>query len=246
MCSYVCAGAWVELENIWLEMSADRCALRKSGCACTSTSATAFSCTSTPPIGSYAGYHPRQLYAVHVDRPWPRGDTREELCAIKDEPCAGRPPKWKVYVDMFLNLPYPRWYREYAALNAPEEVAKYDDLIEDIHAVIGASPTFALVPLHVACPYELRPLFKEIFSVDSASSAFCGRIGKYRSVLNMLTHISPWQRCHCRRGPRSGRGGGGGGRPGGARHAQRLWRPDLRRHRRAPQRRCSQWRRCDD
>jgi len=54
-----------------------------------------------------------------------------------------------VYVDMFLNLPYPHWYREYCALNAPEEVAKYDELMEDIHAVIGAFLTSANLPIPI-------------------------------------------------------------------------------------------------
>ena len=52
--------------------------------------------------------------------------------------CADRPPKWKVYVDMFLNLPYPHWYKEYCALNAPDDVQKYDDIMHDILDVIGA------------------------------------------------------------------------------------------------------------
>ncbi len=51
----------------------------------------------------------------------------------------GRPsPKWKVYVDMYLNLPYPYWYKEYCLLNAPEQVQKYEDTLQELYDIIGA------------------------------------------------------------------------------------------------------------
>ena len=34
--------------------------------------------------------------------------------------CPCRPPVWTVFVDMYLNLPYPHWYKQYCILNMPE------------------------------------------------------------------------------------------------------------------------------
>ena len=73
--------------------------------------------------------------------PWSLKNTRQLSEGTVDiDSCDCRPPQWKVYVDMFLNLPYPHWYKEFCALHAPEEVEKYDDLVQQIRDVIGASP----------------------------------------------------------------------------------------------------------
>ena len=88
---------------------------------------------------------------------------------------------------MFLNLPYPHWYREYCTLNAPEEVAKYDELMEDIHAVIGAS---LLSPTrHMLCLSVPHPLRIVVPLLHSALPAFCRHIRMGRPVLDI---VSQW------------------------------------------------------
>ena len=46
-------------------------------------------------------------------------------------------------MDMYLNLPYPYWYKEYCLLNAPEQVQKYEDTLQELYDIIGAPPNAA-------------------------------------------------------------------------------------------------------
>lgn len=51
-----------------------------------------------------------------------------------------RPAEWYVYVDLYLNLPYPNWYKEYCVLNLPENEEVWGQKMRDIAALLGAAP----------------------------------------------------------------------------------------------------------